>query len=212
MRAFHGSRGAQGWAKVAVAALSVLAVICLTLSGYIYSIVQPLGMKRSDFTAPLWGTVSIGLLAIVAGAWVLIRPSVTRASIRSVVILVTGCLAVTGLLCFGWLTNCNISCGSRTLNESFSPDGRWKAIWSVENCAAPAKYCLPTSRVAVVTYQQGQPHGQAEALRIIGYEGISFIWKSNNRLLIEYPFTDPTLQRHDNAGALKIEYRTTPWM
>jgi hypothetical protein len=109
--------------------LLALAISFATLTGYLLSILWLGEWKYRELLAPIFGAA----IAVVASAAVVAvmykgrRNLLTVACLTAVIVAASGVVA-TGLF-FGFLGNCNLSCGTKIEAESTSPSGHWRVFF-----------------------------------------------------------------------------------
>jgi hypothetical protein len=188
-----------------IALLSVLALGCATLAGYLVSILWAGRWAYPELVAPICGSVVAATIALGVIAFLYMRHRGIAAVVRLTALLTLGCFTVSAGLFFVVLANCSLSCGNKIVAESPSPNGRWKAVSFSRNCVATAGYCPTVSNVSVFAASEGLPEGEGNVFSIDAHDGIDLEWKSADVLLVRY-YPARVLRQETWVGDVRVEY------
>jgi len=195
----------DAWKITSVVLLSVLALGSATFAGYLFSILRMGRWAYPELVAPLCGSVVAATLAPSVIALINRRQRGIAAVVRLAALWTLGCFTAAAGVFFGLLANCSLSCETKIVAESRSPNGRWKAVSFSKSCDAVARYCAPVSYVSVLPAREGLPGGDGNLFSIVAVVGMELEWKSDDRLLVRY-FSGRVLRQQKRVGEVRVEY------
>jgi hypothetical protein len=200
----------DAWKVTSTVLLSVLALGCATVAAYSLSILWDGHWIYGELAAPICGLMVVTVLALGVVALINRRHRGKGAVARLAAFLAVGCFTAAGVLFFGLLMNCSLSCRSKIVAESRSPDGRWKAISFSRNCVAIAGYCPAVSHVSILPATERLPGGDGNVFTVVGEGGIILQWKSDNVLSVQY--YGPILRQQKHVRGVRVDYLPTGMM
>jgi uncharacterized integral membrane protein len=129
--------------------LSIFAFACATSAAYLFSILSWGHWKYPVAVVAFGASIVLAVIAIAGIAAITTHGKVKASAVRCA-LLICAYAAASGAFFLLVLANCSLSCGNRILAEARSPDGHWKAVWYLRQCASPARYCPPVSFVSIL--------------------------------------------------------------
>jgi hypothetical protein len=193
----------------ATALLAIISLASAICAAYLLSILWQGRWRYPVVAVAFSASTLIAVLAIVGVAVITRRGQSCPSAVRRASYLVLTYSAISGTSFFLLLANCSLSCGNRILAEAKSPNGNWKAVWFLRQCASPAQYCPPISFVSVLSADAQLPNSEGNAFSVVADDGIRLDWKADDLLQISYPGfvgVNRSLRQQHQVGDIRVKY------